>query len=198
MSSAYRNIARVVRPHGKRGEVIVRAVRGLPFVLEPGMEVALTPPALERDRFCTVCSVTDTGQDWLVAFSGIEGIDGAESIKGCYVLAHAEDVVLDGFEAAWEDLVGRYVVDARFGELGCITGVIETPANDVLEIEGPFGEVLVPIIEEAMDEIPPTGPLSTHIMDGLIDSNKIQQVMGERAVSKARQGNDRTGEVDQA
>ncbi len=114
------------------------------------------------------------------------------------MLAHAEDVDLDGFEAAWEDLVGRYVVDARFGELGCITGVIETPANDVLEIEGPFGEVLVPIIEEAMDEIPPTGPLSTHIMDGLIDSNKIQQVMGERAVSKARQGNDRTGEVDQA
>ena len=54
------------------------------------------------------------------------------------------------------------------------------------------------LIEEAMDEIPPTGPLSTHIMDGLIDSNKVQQVMGERAVSKARQGNDRTGEVDQA
>ena len=157
------------------------------------MEVALTPPALERDRFCTVRSVTDTGQDWLVAFSGIEGIDGAESIKGCYVLAHAEDVVLDGFEAAWEDLVGRYVVDARFGELGRITGVIETPANDVLEVE-----VLVPIIEEAMDEIPPTGPLSTHIMDGLIDSSKVQQVMNERAVSKARQGSDRTGEVDQA
>ena len=162
------------------------------------MEVALTPPAFERDRFCTVRSVTDTGQDWLVAFSGIEGIDGAESIKGCYVLAHAEDVVLDGFEAAWEDLVGRNVVDVRFGELGCITGVIETPANDVLEIEGPFGEVLVPIIEEAMDEIPPTGPLSTHIMDGLIDSSKVQQVMNERAVLKARQGNDRTGEVDQA
>ena len=37
-----------------------------------------------------------------------------------------------------------------------------------------------------------------HIMDGLIDSNKVQQVMSERAVSKARQGNDRTGEVDQA
>ena len=114
------------------------------------------------------------------------------------MLAHADDVVLDGFEAAWEDLVGRNVVDARFGELGRITGVIETPANDVLEIEGPFGEVLVPIIEEAMDEIPPTGPLSTHIMDGLIDSSKVQQVMNERAVSKARQGNDRTGEVDLA
>lgn len=170
MSSTYRNIARVVRPHGKRGEVIVLSVRGLPFLLQPGQEVALTPPALKRDRFCTVDAVSDDGQNWRVHFSGIDDLDAAEGVQGCFVLAHAEDVELDGLEAAWDDLMDRPVHDARYGDLGRVTGVIETPANDVLQVEGPYGEVLIPIIEQALDEIPDEGPLETHIMNGLIDA----------------------------
>lgn len=178
MSNAYRNIARVARPHGKHGEVIVQPVRGLPFLLEPGMEVALTPPALDRDRFCNVDAVWDDGR---VRFSGIDSLNDAESISGCFVLAHSEDIVLDALTVAFDDLIGRAVVDVRFGELGEVSGVIETPANDVLQVEGPYGEVLVPVIEQALDEIPQTGSIETHIMDGLIS---------ERALSGAQFGHD--------
>lgn len=176
MSRTYRNIARVVRPHGKQGEVVVQPLRGLPFLLEPGQEVALTPPALKRDRFCTVTSVSDDGRQWRVQFSGIDDLGAAEAVQGCWVLAHEEDVALDGFETAWDDLMGRSVIDGRYGDLGKVTGVIETPANDVLQVEGPYGEVLIPLIEQALDEIPDEGPLASHIMDGLIDP-----VMLERA-----------------
>lgn len=135
------------------------------------MEVALTPPALTRDRFCTVRSVADTGQEWRVSFSGIDDLDAAESVRGCTVLAHAEDLELSDLEAAWDDLIDRPVVDARYGALGTVTGVIETPANDVLQVEGPYGEVLIPLIEQAVDELPAEGPINTHIMDGLIDAD---------------------------
>lgn len=178
MSSTYRNIARVGRPHGKRGEVAVLPVRGLPFLLVPGQEVALTPPSLGRDRFCTVSSVAEGGSGWRVRFGGIDDLDAAEGIQGCYVLAHAEDVELGDLEAAWDDLMGRGVLDARYGDLGVVTGVIETPANDVLQVEGRYGEVLVPIIEQALDTIPDAGPISTHLMDGLIEGPAIPEAPG--------------------
>lgn len=179
MPSTYRNVARVVRPHGKHGEVAVSPVRGLPFLLYSGMSVALTPPALDRDRFCTVAEVREGTRDWLVSFSGIDSIDAAEGVTGCMVLAHADDLELDQFDASWDSLVGRSVIDARFGRLGEVTGVLETPANDVLEVAGRFGEVLIPIIEQALDELPETGDIHTHIMDGLIGEAALARVRAE-------------------
>ncbi|WP_288735842.1 ribosome maturation factor RimM [uncultured Enorma sp.] len=163
------NIARVVRPHGRAGEVIVRPVRGLPFCIEPGLEVALTPPALGRDRFCRVEAVADDPQGGRVRFSGIDTIDAAEAVRDCYVLARRNDVELGALDAPWEELLGRHLADARFGDLGAIAQVIETPANDVWQVEGAFGEVLVPVIEQVVREIPETGDIPVRIMDGLID-----------------------------
>ncbi len=137
------------------------------------MEVALTPPALTRNRFCTVLAVADTGHEWRVSFSGIDDLDAAESVRGCTVLAHADDIELSDLEAAWDELIGRPVIDARYGALGTVTGIIEAPANDVLQVEGPYGEVLIPLIEQAVDKLPAEGPIYTHIMDGLIDADAL-------------------------
>ena len=41
----------------------------------------MTPPALDRDRFCVVESVADNPQGGLVHFSGIDSIDAAEGIR---------------------------------------------------------------------------------------------------------------------
>ena len=100
------------------------------------MRVALTPPALKRDRFCTVVSVTDTGDGDLVSFEGIDDLTAAEGITGCYVLANRDDFELDSLDAAYTDLLGREVVDERFGSLGTIVEIMSTPANDVWAVEG--------------------------------------------------------------
>lgn len=88
------------------------------------MRVALTPPALKRDRFCTVVSVTDTGDGDLVSFEGIDDLTAAEGITGCYVLANRDDFELDSLDAAYTDLMGREVVDERFGLLGTIVEIM--------------------------------------------------------------------------
>lgn len=109
------------------------------------MRVALTPPALKRDRFCTVVSVTDTGDGDLVSFEGIDDLTAAEGITGCYVLANRDDFELDSLDAAYTDLMGREVADERFGSLGTIVEIVSTPANDVWVVEGDrYGEVLIP------------------------------------------------------
>ena len=150
MRSQYKNIARVVKPHGRKGEVLAQPLRGLPSVLTPGMRVALTPPALKRDRFCTVVSVTDTGDGDLVSFEGIDDLTAADT-----------------------DLMGREVVDERFGSLGTIVEIMSTPANDVWVVEGDrYGEVLIPVIEQVVLDLPDQGTISVHVMDGLIDMDK--------------------------
>ena len=64
----------MVKPHGKAGEVVVQPVRGLPLVLSEGLSVALTPPALKRDRWCLVEHLSTSGDGALVSFSGIDSM----------------------------------------------------------------------------------------------------------------------------
>ena len=144
-------------------------LRGLPLLIEPGMEVALTPPALNRDRFVTVDAVSDDGDTARVLFSCSSSIDDAESLQGCYVLAHDEDIELDELTAAYADLIDREIIDHRHGLLGRIVEVMETPANDVWVIDGgPYGEVLIPVVPHVVPAIPQDGSILVHIMDGLI------------------------------
>lgn len=170
MSSQYRNIARVLKAHGSKGEVTVAPLRGLPLLVEPGMEVALTPPALNRDRFVIVDAVSDDGDTARVLFSCSSSIDDAEALQGCFILAHDEDIELDELTAAYEDLIDREVIDRHRGSLGRIVEVMETPANDVWVIDGgPYGEVLIPVVTHVVSAIPQDGPILVQIMDGLIN-----------------------------
>ena len=164
------NIARVQRAHGKQGEVVVRPVRGLPLLLAPGLTVALTPPALKRDRFCTVEAVSERADDALVRFSGVKGIADAEAISGCWVLARRADLDLGPLMAPVDDLIGRAVHDERWGDLGQIREVMETPANDVWVVDGSaYGELLIPVIEQVVPGIPEQGAIEVVLLDGIIE-----------------------------
>ena len=164
------NIARVGKTHGSKGEVSVAPLRGLPFLLQPGMHVCLTPPSFNRDRFTTVECVAGSDDAPLVRFGCCSSLDDAEGIVGCHVLVSVDEVDIGPLDVAYDRLVGRPVVDVRYGELGCVREVMETPANDVWVIDGGrYGEVLVPVIEDVVADIPHDGPISVHIMDGLLD-----------------------------
>lgn len=171
MRQTYRNVARVVKTHGRFGEVLVEPLQGLPFVVREGLSVALTPPGLKRDRFCRVEHLTPLVDGALVSFSGIETLGSAERIVGCYLLVAESDVSLGALDIAYSELIGRSVHDGRHGDLGVITEVMETPANDVWVVNGFFGEVLIPVVETVVDSVPREGAIEVHIMDGLLDAN---------------------------
>ncbi len=170
MRAAYKNIARVVRPHGTKGEVLVAPLRGLPLLLVESMQVHLTPPALKRERISTVESVSLAPEGARVRFSCSRNLDDAEGLTGCHVLASCDDFELDRLDSAVDDLLDRPVVDDRFGDLGRIVEVMETPANDVWVLDGsPHGELLIPVIDEVVVGLPEEGPIAVHVMDGLLD-----------------------------
>ena len=163
-----------------KGEVVVVALRGLPFLLEEGMRVALTPPALGRERVSTVerAQADADGATGLVRFSCAANLDEASGLAGCYVLARADDLDLDPLTAAVDDLLGREVEDPRAGVLGRITEVICGPANDAWTIEGPYGEIVIPVIPDVVPELPDEGPVTVRVPGGILPDGALAGAPG--------------------
>lgn len=160
MRERYRCIARVEKSHGKRGEVVAVPVHGLPAVLSQGMDVCVVPPRLKGERWHTVESCAAGAREGaLISLSGIRTIDAAKALCGRYLLAREADLP-EGFDlhdAA--RLVGREVTDEARGLRGHITEVMTGPANDVWVVDLDSGEVLLPVIDQVVSEVPDDGPI---------------------------------------
>lgn len=167
----YELVARVGKTRGLEGEVTATAVGDLPFSVYEGLRVNVVPPSLYGKRELTVFSVErGSGSTYRLSFEEVADIEDAEPIAGRYLLACAQDLA-DAAEGLPSLEIGRRVVDERFGELGEIVELIETPANDVWVVDGARGEVLVPVIDEVVVEYPEDEgrPIRTHVMDGLVE-----------------------------
>ena len=128
----------------------------------------VVPPTLYGPRDLTIASIQELAGQLVLSFREVDSIDDAEQIAGRWLLAAREDLDVDD-ELDW--VIGCTVSDERYGELGQVCELIETAANDVLVVQGSYGEVLVPVIDEVILEVPQQDgqPILTHIMDGLIE-----------------------------
>lgn len=165
----YRAVATIVKTHGRRGEVVAEPRHGLPLLLERGVRVALVPPALKGPRRLVVASCANSNTGQLVAFEGVGDLASADALVGCTVLMRVDDLPADFAAHDIEALIGREVFDVAFGTLGDIREVLRGPANDVWVIEGAFGEVLIPVVEHVVLEVPNSGPITCAVPTGLMD-----------------------------
>ncbi|MBS6386267.1 MAG: 16S rRNA-processing protein [Atopobium sp.] len=65
-------------------------------------------------------------------------------------------------------LVGREVLDIEHGSLGEISEVLIGPTQNVWVLEGPFGQVMMPAVDEFIKEAPAEGPITVSIPQGLL------------------------------
>ena len=169
MSTSYKNIARVLKTHGVKGEVVVVPLRGLPFLLQQNMKVSCNPPSLDRERFIRVEDVKPSGDGALVTFSGVTSLSDAEKLVDTVILASEQDLDLSTLDVPVDLLLNREVVDVERGFIGIITEVMIGPANNVWVIEGPFGEILLPVIEQVVLDLPHDGQIRVSLLDGMIE-----------------------------
>lgn len=168
----YELVARVGKTHGLEGEVTAHPAGDLPFSVYEGLHVFVVPPTLYGQRELVVSSVDEAaGSAYYLRFENVDSIEDAEQIAGHFLLADSQD--LDEYlDDDYLIEMGRSVIDERFGELGEIVEVLETPAHAVWVVHGAYGEVLIPVIDEVVIALPekPSDPISTHIMDGLLET----------------------------
>jgi 16S rRNA processing protein RimM len=128
-------VGRIGRPHGLRGEVVVRLTTDRDERLAPGS-------VLHSDAGELVVVTARPHQDrWIVSFEGRDRREAAEALRGQVLRAEA----LDDPDELWvHDLVGAEVVVAGSGDpVGTCVAVVANPAADLLELDT---GALVPVV----------------------------------------------------
>jgi 16S rRNA processing protein RimM len=59
----------------------------------------------------------------------------------------------DEDEYYWSDLIGMSVVNEANEQLGTVSNLLETGANDVLSVKGESGEILIPFVDAVIKQV---------------------------------------------
>jgi 16S rRNA processing protein RimM len=167
-------VARVTKTHGLKGEVSVVATIETPLSVLVGCEVWFVPPPAGV-RTAIVESVRPGPKGDLLTLSTVGDVDAAKTLVGREVL-----VSVDALPAGWDDLAaveesfdGYTVRDAEHGLLGEIVETIVTGANDVWVVDGPLGQILIPVIDQVVIEIDESASsVEVLLLPGLLDGEE--------------------------
>lgn len=151
-------------------------------------EVKVFPTTDDKNRFKDLKEVyLDTGEEKLLLevegvkffkqfvilkFKGIDNINDIEMYKRCPLLVTRENAVeLEEDEYFIADLIGLKVLTETGIEIGTLTDVISTGANDVYAVKmADGGEVLLPAIKDCILDVDmEAGEMIIQIMKGLMD-----------------------------
>jgi 16S rRNA processing protein RimM len=146
-------IGRLGRPHGVRGVLHARPTGATLATLEPGERVWIVAEGSPA-RSMTVTSLEGAGERLRLRLDDVDDRDTAAALTGAVIEVPAGRVVAPDDPDTYfvEELIG---CEARAGErpLGEVTEVHAAPANDVLEVAGPEGPLLIPFTADAVQDI---------------------------------------------
>ncbi|WUH96902.1 ribosome maturation factor RimM [Spirillospora sp. NBC_00431] len=145
-------VGRIGRPHGVRGEVTIdvrtdepdtRFAAGAEIVTDP---VAVGPLTVERARW-------HSGR-LLVRFAGIGDRDAAEGLRGTWLVVDPGKIPPSADPDDFHDreLIGLAVVTAEGADVGRVADVLHH-GQDILVVDGPGGETLVPFVTALVPEV---------------------------------------------
>ena len=159
----------VVGTHGLKGDLKIRPLPTGDLALPGAQTVYMQDSEGLPVRHQAVRS-SPHKQHILLRLSGLETLAAVEGLTGALVLMDNADLPeLAEDQFYWSDLEGMTAVDRQRGEIGRVVGMFTTPAHDILEIEGPAGEILVPAIEPFLVELDrDNGCLNLDLPEGLI------------------------------
>ena len=166
-------VGRVARPHGLRGQVIVNPETD--FVEERYKAGAtLWTRSPQGDEQLTITSARVQGGRPVIGFDGFSTIEDVERLAGLELRVPEEE--LQPLEAGMyyhHQLIGCVVETIDGERVGEVVRVDGASAGSVLEVEGPRGEVLIPLAVEICVEVDVESKrIRINPPDGLLDVNR--------------------------
>ncbi len=153
MNTEWVTIGQIRKPHGLHGYLRAEALSDVPERFEGLSQVWLELSDGYREaRPIDKCTIERRGL--LVKFEGIDTPEAANRLCGAYIQVPFKDTApLPEGQFYVFDLVGGQVVTENGRDVGQIRDILTMPANDVMVIDGPRGEILIPVIEEVVIDI---------------------------------------------
>ncbi|WP_420631282.1 ribosome maturation factor RimM [Candidatus Leptofilum sp.] len=157
----------ITKPHGVRGEVRVKPLTDEParFTWLEQLYVGADDPqpmAVEQAR---------VHQEMvLLKLTAVSNRSQAESLRGEWLMVPEEEALsLEEGEYFLFQLEGLTVITADGETLGTLTSIIETGANNVFVVQGEHGELLLPDIDDVVQEIDfDNGRMIVTLLPGLL------------------------------
>ncbi len=161
----------IASTHGLKGEVNV-----FPTTEDPERFKKLKKVTLHTNRGeeleLDVVSARFFKKFVIVKFKQFDDINDVEKFRGCELTIDRKDAIkLEPGEFYCADLIGLTIVSDDGKELGTLTEILQTGANDVYEMTLKDSEekIYIPAIKDCVKEIDPAGgKIVIHVMDGLL------------------------------
>lgn len=168
------NVGRVVNTHGIRGEV--RVLSTTDFEEERfsvGNRIAVFKKDAKKPDWLIIESIRRHKNFILLTFEGLYNINLVEQYKEGMIKITRDQMnedELDEHEYYYSDIEGCTVFSEEGEEIGVITEILETGANDVWEIKAKGGKKhYIPYIEDVVKNIDvDEKKIIIHVMDGLL------------------------------
>jgi 16S rRNA processing protein RimM len=190
-------VARLVRPHGRRGELVAEILTDFPerfhersrLVLIPPERIGTRPREMELESFWFMRS------RMVMKFRGIESINDAESLRGFSVaIPFDERAPLEAGSYYLSDLIGCRVVDLNGGgvEVGVVADVDRDASNADLLVVHPPGrkpgeEHLIPLVRQYLIRVDPENKLvEMRLPEGLLEINAPMTEEEKREANQKR------------
>ena len=167
----YLAVGTLRRSHGIRGDLLVDVMTDFPDRLKPGTYLYMGE---KKERL--KITRRRPHNDGLIL--GFEGINSAEKAARCraqtvYVFAEDRPPLPEG-EYYYHQVLGLTVIDESERELGVITEIIQTGANDVYVVVNPAyptREILIPALKQVLLDVNLVSKvMRVHLLPGLVDN----------------------------
>lgn len=161
-------IGRIVRAHGLRGEVAVEVLTDFPERFD-SIKVVYLGDSQQADLWEVIASRWNKDRA-LLTLGGCEDRSTAETLRGLLVQIPVEEAMsLPEDEYYPHQLVGLDVVTVEGEDLGRISEVIFTNANEVYIVVGSRGQLFLPAIADVIDQVDlDGGRMTVRLIDGLV------------------------------
>jgi len=159
----------VIGVHGLRGDLKIKIHSGEAAAVLDRPGVFLCDETGKFTAYQVVRAVARS-RDVLVRLTGVDHVDHAQSLVGQQLwMRYADLPELEDDEFYWSELEGLEVVDRRRGSLGRLRDLMQTPAHDIYVVRGPFGEILIPAVDQFIVAVDLEGRrMEVDLLDGFL------------------------------
>jgi 16S rRNA processing protein RimM len=175
-------VARIVRPHGRHGELVADILTDFPerfhdrhhLWLIPSSHISAATREVLLENFWFLRSRV------VLKLQGVDSISAAEGVRGyCVAIPAAERAPLDSGSWYAGDLIGCQVIDLnRAADIGEIVDIDRGSSNtDLLVVRGKGagstrGEILIPFVRDYLVRVDPSERrVEMRLPEGLLDIN---------------------------
>jgi 16S rRNA processing protein RimM len=180
--SEWVELAHIIRPHGRHGEVVADILTDFPerFRVRRELWLISSSPVSGVPREFTLENFWFLRSRVVLKLAGIDSISAAEGIRGCSVaIPPAERAPLDSGSWYASDLIGCELIDLnRSAVVGEIVDIDRgSSSTDLLVVrrEGAHsrgGELLIPFVRDYLVRVDPAERhVEMRLPDGLVDIN---------------------------